>query len=336
MRFPTIFLSLIFFSLTAVASNPYAIFRGANVAGDDYFKALDTAYAAPEAVAAGREELLGWWAGRCFYHKDHTKAVAAVLAAQDLALGGDPGPAFPTNKTFKVLLGIRTDRDANWFDEIGPQGEKRLKAFVDENATDVTAAAPLENSLSFMYIGSTGMAVRYGVRRVFLSGRNFFIAKGVMLKASGQLAEGDTQSMCYYFDRVKVNPNLSEPAGPPPTETTISQERPSTVISGQSHTGEVVQPYCRCYCAGPVRGIGVRDPITNQRYTTYEHAPLFPRGTDGTVEYRYGRMNDANACSQHNGEWCEGYESFTQGSGLQGYAAGYVYGCNIFSVNFRG
>src|SRR5205823_1258035 len=111
--------------------------------------------------------------------------------------------------------------------------------------------------------------------------------------------------------KVKLNPLLPEEPVPAPAP------EPGPPAS--------LGPQCRCFCAGPVRPIGARDPITNERITTYGRIPLF--GRDGFTEYMLGKMTDPYSCRANNGGWCEGWESYHHVGSSQSYATGNLYAC---------
>lgn len=209
------FLALALASVASLAAEraPFASFD------EDRFLALDDLFegrtGTPSEPTADR--VMGWWTGRCFYHSDHNKAVASVMATQSVDPSGSAGPLFPAGgAAAKMALGVRFDRAANWFDEVGPKGEKLVKDFIAEYFPLVTTLSSRDKSLAFEFIANNGMAVLYRTREVRAQTGSYFVAKGTMLKAWKDLREGDTQSICYYFDKVKVNPSFVEPSEPAP------------------------------------------------------------------------------------------------------------------------
>src|SRR5437868_5172525 len=115
-----------FLSFAALAND--GIFRS----DEDHFTTLANLFEDRTGVPATRDGLLGWWTGRCYYDDAREKAVASVLVAVERTVGAEHGPAFPSGKVFKVLLGTRPDKPANWFDELGLEGQKKVSAFIEE------------------------------------------------------------------------------------------------------------------------------------------------------------------------------------------------------------
>ncbi len=184
----------------------------------DHFAALDDIFNATSSTEPAAQTLAGWWTGRCYYHSNHDKAVASVMASQEVNPGLSHGPLFPVTPVTKVTLGIRTDRSADWFDELGLKGEASVKEFIADSLPNLTSLSSQDRSLMFESFLPSSKPMRYRIRRAVTSSSAYFVVKGTLLKDTGEQHEGDTYSLCYYFDKVKVNPShVEETAEAPQT-----------------------------------------------------------------------------------------------------------------------
>lgn len=284
----------------------------ADAAGDDAFTTLNRLFEDPRAVAPSRAEVTGWWTGRCFFHGDPAKAVASLQVAAEYPKSPDPGPIFPVEKAFKIVSLTAATRAPEYYDEMSLAGEARAKGEVSAGLGYVTTVADLDRSLQYDYISDTGLGVRYRVRRVTAADqRTYFVTKGTILRGHATLGEGETQSLCYHFAKARVNPQLVEPGEAPAT-------KPEPEVTPMPKPKE---PWCSCFCAGPVRPIRVRAPWGGYTYE-YRHVPLF--GEDGFTEYHVSGY-DYSSCLANNGGYCTGYESYPR----TGYASGFFYGCRL-------
>lgn len=200
-RTTKLILAIVFLSLQALGAPPANWPFGSADASEDYFSKVEALFNASDATLPAREELSGWWNGRCFHHQDRQKPMGGLLVAQDL--GSELGPLFPSTKAGKIVLLVHQTNPTG-FDLVSRDAEAESKKWLEDNGHRVTRTATRNRALASMYLSVNGTPVDWQVRRLMRDGKLYYVMLSSQLIDTSGGKEGDTMFACYFFEKAKL------------------------------------------------------------------------------------------------------------------------------------
>lgn len=164
------------------------------------FDQLGALYARTQEPAPSREDLRGWFAGRCYTYDMPRTPIGVLLAGLDQKIdNNDGGPLFPPKKDFRLAMIQRWDDAMDYFDNMTKEKEAAIEEWLPSVFADSTSAKTVEGSLASRNEKSN---LEYRVRKLIKDGATLWIGNNVVLGDGSSIEAGKTASFCYFFKKV--------------------------------------------------------------------------------------------------------------------------------------
>lgn len=173
------------------AEDNKAISSLTDVADESYFQQLQKLYAL--GTSPSKEDLTGWFAGRCYKHGSPSRPEGALLTGVQKVVGDDNGPLFPQKSDFRIAS--LTSSRVDYFDHLTTDKELEIDSLVSSIFGKLTTAVEIDGALVSKHETSN---FEYRVRKY----NAFFIGSMALLKDYRDLKSGDVYGACYYFKKV--------------------------------------------------------------------------------------------------------------------------------------
>lgn len=148
------------------------------------------------AATPTRNEIKGWWSGRCFYPKTPDAAENALLVGTSELIGGSQGPLYPPREAYKIIHLVWTGKSADVYDEPSREIIDSVAGLLSNGGlTGVSEAVETQGSLAS---SNTPGNLEWRIRK----NGPYFFEESIILRTNNDYKAGEIFAACYYFKKI--------------------------------------------------------------------------------------------------------------------------------------
>lgn len=162
-----------------------------------------------QSSATAKEELLGWWSGRCFRPQNPNQAFGTIIVGKNIEIQhGNPndGPLFPpyveTIHHYNVFgRGFQgADAPAGYFDELNPEKTNFIESLISRGQLISSYSANKSLKIDF-HQGNLHISSRSYIDAQ--TNAKYFLTRLQVMSNQPPYWAGDEFAICYFFKKVR-------------------------------------------------------------------------------------------------------------------------------------